>query len=392
MKKLKNNQGRNVINIKELKNHITNFSHKKKLSPTIESWLLKTFIRWLINYYPQVEVVQSIERYKLLVKGKVPSWFVPQSSGIEFIYIDTQHSSFLELLTKCSEFLASRDKNIEHKFPRMTVEQVLIKHQKEHLRMQKKAQYLIETSGEALEKVFSFENFQVVKFLVNHKELSLEMARESMLMQHCLGEFDNIQTGEGGYGSYYIDLIRKEEIILYSLRDEKNMPHVTISLQKDANGLWLEQIKGKQNLAPIARYVPASVAFLNHLKVQHHYHYDCLEMGVVYVDNQSRHLSEIHDESLQQSLVAYKASFIHLLPNPTNATLWLAVLRSAKEMKKLEKGTDAMKISSLIQHPILMNQLTFEKEINAKKLLQQKESYTIGKRIFSFPKLQVGRV
>ncbi len=392
MKKLKNNQGRNVINIKELKNHINTFSKKRKLSDAVESWLSTIFVRWLINHYPQVQVVQSVERYKLLVKGQIPSWFVPQSSGVEFIYIDTQHPSFLELLTKCSEFLSSRDEKIEHKFPRMTVEHILLKHKEEHLRMQKKAQRYVETSGEALEKVFCFEDFHVVKFLAEKRELSLEMAGESALMQHCLGEFDNVQTGEGGYGAYYIDLVKKEEIFLYSLRDEKNLPHATIALYKENNTLWLEQIKGKQNLAPIERYVPASVAFFNFLNVQHDYHYDCLAMGVVYAEGKSRHLSEIYDESLQQRLVAYKSSFIHALPNPTKATMWLATLRSAKEMEKLESATDAMKIASLIQHPILMNRLKFDADIRAKKLLQQKESYSIVKRIFSFPKLQVGRV
>ena len=78
-----------------------------------------------------------------------------------------------------------------HKFPRMTVEQVLQKWEKEHHVMVVKEKFSKETSTKGLEVVFRFENLSVVKLKPDHQELSLEMARESALMQHCLGEFDN---------------------------------------------------------------------------------------------------------------------------------------------------------------------------------------------------------
>ncbi len=63
-----------------------------------------------------------------------------------------------------------------------------------------------------------FENLHIVRFRPQHKELSLEMARESVLMQHCLGEFDDDLLGEGGYGEYYIreDSSREDRTLLFA--------------------------------------------------------------------------------------------------------------------------------------------------------------------------------
>ena len=391
MKKQQKNKGRNVINIEEIEIYLSHFSNEKKLPTPIDSWLKKAFVRWIINHFTKVQVVNSVEQYKLLVNDTVPLWFV-LNDDIEFIYIDITEHEFLETLNTCVEFLSSRTTNLSHKFPRMTVEHVLKKSQQEHLRMQEKKRKFIETSNEAIERVFTFENLHVVKFLAHHKELSLEMARESALMQHCLGEFENVEKGEGGYGSYYFGLIKKESITLYSLRDEKNMPHATISVSYKRGEAWLDQIKGKQNLAPIERYVPASVAFFNHLKLQQNYHQDCLAMGVVFAKGKSQQLCAISDESMQQHFIAYDPSFIEHLPKPSQSSLWLASLRDPKKVGLLKETSDAMKIASLLQHPLLMNELTFSSKLKAKKVLQQKENYSIGGRSFVFPKLEVARI
>lgn len=390
MEKQQQNQGRNVINLEEIKTYLHSYAKEKELSLPISSWLQKTFVRWLINHFVEVQVVESVERYQSLVKGEIPSWFEPKKST--YIYINMKNPTLVDTLHTCVEFLSARDEKLSHKFPRMTVEHLLKKSRQEHLRMQEKKRKFIETSGEAIERVFTFENLHVVKFLAHHKELSLEMARESALMQHCLGDFENVEKGEGGYGSYYFGLIKKESITLYSLRDEKNMPHATISVSYKRGEAWLDQIKGKQNLAPIERYVPASVAFFNHLGLQQNYHQDCLAMGVVFAKGKSQQLSTINDESMQQHFIAYDPSFIEHLPKPSQSSLWLASLRDPKKVGLLKESSDAMKIASLLQHPLLMNELTFSSKLKVKKILQQKENYSIGGRSFVFPKLEVARI
>jgi len=391
MKKSKVKQGRNIINIEEIKIYLNNFALERNLSTAICSWVQKSFLRWVINHFTPVQAVHTVKHYELLMEKKVPSWFDP-NQNINFYFIDIKHPDFLDYLTTCVEFLGSRDKRMVPKFPRMTVEHVLEKHRQEHLRIEEKKKKFIETSQEGLEEVFRYENLHVVKFLKEHEELPLEMARESALMQHCLGRFTDVEKAKGGYGSYYYNLIKNQEITLYSLRDEKNMPHATISVTKKHNKLWLDQIKGKQNLAPVERYVPASIAFFNHIGIEHDYHQDCLAMEVVYIQGESQQLSKITDEATQQRLIAYNPSFIDKLPNPSKSSLWLASLRNTKEMHLLENTSDAMKIASLLKHPLLLNELDFDQDFNAKKILQKTQTFSIDGIEFLFPKLEVTRI
>lgn len=342
-------RGRNVININQLRETILRYAKETKRSKEVSLWLEKNFLRWVINHFSYVQVVQSEERYKSLLRGAIPSWFQPENSDVEFIYIDVNHLKFQELLENCSEFLSSRHERVIHKFPRMTVPQVLAKWKEEHERFTRRQKVYKETSSEGLLEVFRYEAFRFVKFDATHQELSLEMARESALMQHCLGEFDNDVLGEGGYGAYYLKRMQNTEIELYSLRDEQNMPHVTIALDKQEGKLILSQIKGKQNISPVSRYIPACVAFLNFLKVVYAYHADTLSMGVVYLEGRSQRIEEIEDERTQQFLVAYDTQLIERLKKPSKATQWLATLRKPNTVTKIKEANDAMKISALLQ-------------------------------------------
>ena len=62
--------------------------------------------------------------------------------------------------------------------------------------------------------------------------------REGKLMQHCVGS--------------YAEEVDKGNVIIYSLRDKKNQPHATL----EARGKEIHQIKGKQNEAPVKKYIP----------------------------------------------------------------------------------------------------------------------------------------
>jgi len=391
--KNRENRGRNVINIEEIKETLAHYSTKKHLSLPVDAWLQKSFLRWLINSFPYVQVVQSKECYRSLLVGDIPFWFQLDKPNVQYIYIEVAHREIGILLDRCTEFLESRDKRMVHKFPRMTVEQVLKKWEEEHTRMSERTLTYLETSTKALERLFSFDSFTFVRFRFDHKELSLEMARESALMQHCLGEFDDAVQGEGGYGEHYIKKIRKQAIELFSLRDSKNMPHATIALYKKDGEYWLEQIKGKQNRSPIERYVPTSVAFFNFLKVRYpQQHNDTFGMGVVYLQGKSRTIEDIEDETIQELLVASDASMIHKIKNPSKSTLWLATLRSPVEIAYLNHATDAMKITTLLQQTHLMLKVKFSLKSTAKRLLKNLDAYSIQGRSFIFTKLQVGRI
>lgn len=385
-------KGRNIINREQLIEVLSQYSTRKKLSKPISNWLQKNFLRWVINAFPHVQSVQSTEHYKVLINKEAPDWFQPKNKNIDFIFIDASHSKFNEVLDKCVEFLGSRPERVVRKFPRMTVEQVLIKWEEEHQQFLKKQKVFKETSGEGLTVICEHDGLTIVQLIDNHDELSLEMAKESALMQHCLGEFENDELGVGGYGEYYFKQIREKQLTLFSIRDDKNMPHVTISLYNKEGVYSLDQIKGKQNKPPIKRYIAASIYLLNLLNVQYDYHEDTLGMGVVYVNGKSQRLNEIKDEDTQQFLVAYKTAFIHELPNPSKATLWLAALRSNTEIETIQSCTDAMRISALLQHSLLMLTLKLSLPVSPKDILKGIQKFSIKDRTFRFLKLNIGRI
>ena len=69
---------------------------------------------------------------------------------------------------------------------------------------------------------------------------------ESEYMGHCVGK--------GGYDSD----VQKGTTIIYSLRDENDMPHATfeVRVNEDTNKEEIHQCKGKGNKAPVKRYFP----------------------------------------------------------------------------------------------------------------------------------------
>ena len=73
---------------------------------------------------------------------------------------------------------------------------------------------------------------------------------ESEFMGHCVGK--------GGYDQG----VKDGSLQIYSIRDERGEPHVTFEVR---NGV-IQQCKGKQNKAPIAKYMPAVQAFIKQNK------------------------------------------------------------------------------------------------------------------------------
>lgn len=94
------------------------------------------------------------------------------------------------------------------------------------------------------------EHGKVVMFwakLTNDKAL----AREGSLMGHCVG------------GDNYVRAVKHDSATIFSLRDAQNKPHVTIEAQGSRGDWTINQVKGKGNKAPVAKYAPFVKAFLN---------------------------------------------------------------------------------------------------------------------------------
>ena len=68
------------------------------------------------------------------------------------------------------------------------------------------------------------------------------------------GEYMGHCVGRGGYD----DGVADGTMQIYSIRDERGEPHVTF----EVHGNSIEQVKGKQNKRPVAKYMPAVQAFI----------------------------------------------------------------------------------------------------------------------------------
>ncbi len=105
------------------------------------------------------------------------------------------------------------------------------------------------------EVVHRFDDGYTVQKLTTKQQLDAE----GRLMQHCVGS--------------YCEKVRAGESVVYSLRDEKERPHVTIEV--DPTNDRVVQVKGKQNAKPAEKYQKYVDEFLeahdlgrvpNHLK------------------------------------------------------------------------------------------------------------------------------
>ena len=85
--------------------------------------------------------------------------------------------------------------------------------------------------------------------------------REGKLMQHCVGS--------------YADQVREGKVVIYSLRDKKNQSHATLEVREKE----IFQIKGKQNEAPIEKYIPYIREFI--LKNDFNIKYDEENIGLI---------------------------------------------------------------------------------------------------------------
>lgn len=153
-------------------------------------------------------------------------------------------------------------------------------------------------------------------------------------MQHCVGDFDNKGELSGGYGDYYARQMEQQKLRLFSLRDDNNIPHVTISLVVGNNGLSIDQIKGKQNRHPIKKYANDVLSLLRHLQPLPERHADCEGMGIVYEStpeySDCKFITHIHDLNFLLNVLHDNFHLMEHFPTPPVALQWL-LLHSAPE-------------------------------------------------------------
>ena len=122
-------------------------------------------------------------------------------------------------------------------------------HMAEELARQNKRQELLKKSLVGVQHIMDLPGNMAAYQLMTPDALDFE----SEYMGHCVGK-----------GSYDAD-VASGRTKIYSIRDERGEPHVTLEVR----GTGVHQIKGKQNKAPVRKYVPAVVKFIEsqHLEI-----------------------------------------------------------------------------------------------------------------------------
>jgi hypothetical protein len=137
---------------------------------------------------------------------------------------------------------------------------------------------------------------------------------EGKLMQHCVGS--------------YAERVSNGRIKILSLRDSKNQPHCTLEVR----GNDVHQIKGKQNKAPVEKYIPYIKRFI--LKTKLDVVSDMSNIGLIRWNGQNYDVNEIPDGSIIDDLDVRVYKTLIKLPNnlTIKRNLWLGDCTNLKEL------------------------------------------------------------
>ncbi|MFC0178834.1 hypothetical protein [Thorsellia kenyensis] len=301
---------RNVINAAELKKGIEHRSIARKDSPSIKSWMLNHFYRYIIGNYSEahpalIEVISISDALQLLNRNKQkentcddpPQWlanaFLQQT---KLYWIDDEHPVFINLEAKYLEFLHSRSYSlIGTKLIKINAFQALYLYEHEHnLFKIKTSKGLVTHTPEAVKCVFSSSLGNFVELLAKNEHFRKELVYESQNMRHCIGQFENRQQMIGGYAEYYASKCECSQMKIFSFRTENNLPRITISaLISNNNRLIIQEVKGKQNRPPVEKYHEILINFLNTLECDKTMPIDLNNIGIVFSENQWKKISEL---------------------------------------------------------------------------------------------------
>ncbi len=289
-------KARDVVNASAIKERIKARSAERGDAPDIAAWLANHFTRHVIgNVQADAPTVQRIdnsrELQELVGRKEPPAWAQERLAKKASVFdlpdlwwVDPDSPSVLALESRLVEFLSTRKgTSLEGKLQRVNVPQALARWTLEHLSFEKKQNSgWVEHAKSAVRGLLPGQQGIFFEFDNQSPQLRQEMAYESQMMGHCVGQFADRKGFSGGYGEHYAEGLESGKMRLFSYRTGSAQPRITVNAFVQPDGLLqIEQIKGKQNRPPIARYLPDVVALLNHLPLNDEVPSDAIAMGVV---------------------------------------------------------------------------------------------------------------
>ncbi|WP_047470687.1 hypothetical protein [Delftia sp. ZNC0008] len=352
---------RDVVNAPDIKQRIRERSAARGDSQEIAAWLANHFYRHVIGNLdadpPAVQPISThaellrlhrrtepaawaLERLRAHAARQPPLQDSPAAgASAPLWWVESDSAPLLALESRLLEFLSTRRGTaLQGKLQRINCPQALARWTLEHLAFARKSESgWAEHRPGAVRPLLRGQLGVFVEFDAQSPDLRAEMAYESQMMRHCLGQFSARGALRGGYGEHYAEACEQGRLRLFSYRTGTAQPRITVSAQVlDGGRLRIDQIKGKQNRPPIARYLADVLALLNHLDADGEAPADALAMGIV---RRPAHLlasghtgawcaaSELHTEAEQLWLLQAHPALLEQLDIRSPLMQWLVAAR-----------------------------------------------------------------
>lgn len=328
---------RNVANAMPVQRAIRQRSRLRQDPDEVGQWLGNHFWRYAVGNFtapaPAVQAIRCLEdAQRLFHPEPLPAWMVRQLADASLTgepavwWVEPASDALLALEQRLLEFLLSRtDTALEGKLMRVNCFQALARWEDEHRAFAAKLSAgWQEHRPEAVCTRWQGSTGRFVELLGSSPWLRHEMAYESQLMRHCLGQFADRKALCGGYGEHYASACEAGDMRLFSLRKDSALPHVTISVRRRADNLVdIEQIKGKQNRPPISRYQDDVRDFLNSLPTSMVTPQDAAHMGLLRMRDGWFKVADLTDREAQLQAVQMFPGMIRAMPDPDPLVQWV---------------------------------------------------------------------
>ncbi|POA31765.1 MULTISPECIES: hypothetical protein [unclassified Pseudomonas] len=351
---------RNALNADQLKRGIAERSKARGDAPEVGKWLLNHFYRHLVGNFEPARRILTLEQAVEALGTEPPSWVArhlsdagkdSQQALAPLVWVDPQQAPLLAQEALLVEFLTSRQGTaLAGKLDRINCPQALALWQKEHVQMTARVeQGWRQSQTEALLTRVTTAEHVLQELRPESSLLRAEMAFESYVMRHCLGQFADRRALTGGYGERYAEAVEQRRMRVFSFRDGQGQPHITISLIVQADGtLTVEQVKGKQNRPPVERYYQDLLQCLNALGTDQQTPADCIAIGIVRTEAGWLRIEEVSDPTAQTRLVARYPQLYERLDAPSAMVEWLVAGRQPQQF--LQVAPQAVSVKYATRH------------------------------------------
>ncbi|MDR1968977.1 MAG: hypothetical protein LBQ32_09860 [Burkholderiaceae bacterium] len=345
---------RDVCNAPQIRAAIGRRSAARGDPTPVAQWMNSHFFRYVVGNFqagaPALARIDSLAAARQRLGVDLPPWVAARlaagstkAGASELWWIDPDSAALCQLEQRLLEFLGSRQGTpLQGKLMRVNAVQALALWEREHQAFEARQQSGWRThQPDAVAVRWQGQGGAFVELLAVSPHFRAELAYESQGMRHCVGQFGNRRKLTGGYGEHYAAACEAGRMRIFSYRTGQAQPRMTLSAWvKDGGALEIEQIKGRQNRPPVAKYHADLLAFLRFLPTIEATPNDALAIDLVRLPAGWLPVREIAQEEQQLALFARYPDKLALVPAASPLVRWLALAR-APEMARPPAGSAA---------------------------------------------------